>query len=132
MIRRKTPRRSTTNTVNLLSPWTFENIATRRLRRRFAAGAVPLLLLVAAGWTAMNLHANQVEEVLDIEKGERTTLASQTAQLAPVRTFVSAVEKRRRTVSDAMRTEIHFSGVLTQLSSATPADVELTNFAVTL
>src|SRR3546814_10955886 len=80
----------------------------------------------------MNLHANQVEEVLDIEKGERTTLASQTAQLAPVRTFVRAVEKRRRTVSDAMRPAIHFSGVLTQLSSATPADVELTTFAVTL
>lgn len=119
-------------TVNLLSPWSFEALATRRLRRRFVLGAALLVLLLSAGWGVQHLRAGQAGQLLAIEEAERATLSAQTSELAPIRTFVAGVEKRKQTVTEAMRTEIRFSTVLSELSKATPADAELTNVAVML
>lgn len=124
--------RPTTPAVNLLSQWAFEALAVRRLRRRFAVGAVALVLLLAGGWAVQHLRSVQAGQVLAIEEAERATLTSQTAELAPVRTFVTAVAKRKETVSGAMRSEVRFSRVLSELALATPADAKLTNLSVTL
>lgn len=129
---RKHARGATAVSVNLLSQWSFEALATRRLRRRFAAGAVLMVLLLAAGWAVQHLRAGQAEQILTIEEAERTVLTTRAAELAPVRTFVNAVEKRQRTVTEAMRTEVRLSQLLAELAMATPADAELTNVAVTL
>lgn len=125
-------REAAAPTVNLLSQWSFEALATRRLRRRFVVGAVVLAALLTAGWGLQHLRAAQAGQLLSIAEAERATLASQTAQLAPVRTFVTAVEKRKQTVTEAMGAEVRFSRVLSELSMATPADATLTNLAVTL
>lgn len=132
MTRRKDTRTTAAPTVNLLSPWSFEALAARRLRRRFVAGAVLLVMLMSAGWAAQHLRAVHADRILAIEEAERAALTSQTVELAPVRAFVMAVEKRKQTVTEAMRTEVRFSRVLAELSMATPADAELTNTAVTL
>lgn len=124
--------RATVPAVNLLSRWSFEALATRRLRRRFVVGALVLTTLLAAGWGAQHLRAAQAERLLSIAEAERATLTSQAAELAPVRAFVTAVDKRKQTVIEAMRTEVRFSRVLSELSMATPADAALTNVAVTL
>lgn len=124
--------RATVPAVNLLSQWSFEALATRRLRRRFVVGALVLTTLLAAGWGAQHLRAAQAERLLSIAEAERATLTSQAAELAPVRAFVTAVDKRKQTVIEAMRTEVRFSRVLSELSMATPADAALTNVAVTL
>lgn len=126
------PRTSATLSVNLLSAWSFEAMAARRLRRRFAAAGVVLLLLLAAGWAVQHVRISQAEQVLAIEQGEQGSLSAQVAELAPVRSFVTAVDKRRTTVSEAMAYEIAFSELLTELSLSTPADAELTSVAVTL
>ncbi|PVG81530.1 hypothetical protein DDE18_16070 [Nocardioides gansuensis] len=125
-------REAPTPTVNLLSQWSFEALATRRLRLRFVVGAVVLAALLTAGWGLQHLRAGQAGQLLSIAEAERATLASKTAQLAPVRTFVTAVEKRKQTVTEAMGDEVRFSRVLSELSMATPADAALTNIAVTL
>jgi hypothetical protein len=125
-------RKATTLSVNLLSQWSFEALATRRIRRRFAVGAVVLAALLTAGWGLQHLRAAQAGQLLSIAEAERARLASQNAELAPVRTFVAAVDKRKQTVTEAMGAEVRFSRVLSELSMATPADAALTNLAVTL
>ena len=118
--------------VNLLSPWSFDAIATRRLRQRFVAAGCALGLVVAAGWGVQELRANQAEQVLTIEKAESARLAAQTQALTPVRIFVSSVEQQKKTVSETMSNEVQFSRVLDGLALATPADADVESIAVTL
>lgn len=118
--------------MNLLSPWSFEALQARQLRRRFAGAAALLVLVLAAAWALQHLRAVQAEQVLAIEEAERTTLSSQVVELAPVRAFVSAVDRRATTVSEAMRAEVRFSELLAELAMATPADADLTDVAVTV
>lgn len=132
MSRATTRGRVTTPTVNLLSSWSFDALAARRLRRRFATGAVLLSLLLVGGWAAQDIRADHAEKVLLLEEAERAALTAQTAELAPVKTFVAAVAKREQTVTETMRTEVRFSRVLAELAMSTPADAELTSISVTL
>lgn len=132
MSRRSGTAPAGTPAVNLLSPWSFEAMAARRLRRRFVLAGIGLVLLLTAGWAGQHLRAGQAEQILAIEQAERSSLAQQTAELAPVRTFVAAVAKRQQTVSTTMAGEVRFSRLLSELSLATPADAELTSLSVTL
>lgn len=119
-------------TVNLLSPWVFEARATRRLRRHFALACVALILLVAAGWGIQSLRVAQAQQILTIEQAETTRLANETRVLAPVRSFVTAVEQQKRTVQEAMATEIYFSQVLDGLRTATPSGATVESAEVVL
>lgn len=132
MTARRPGRRTAEVAVNLLSPWSFESLEARRLRRRFAGAAALLVLVLAAAWALQHLRAVQAEQVLAIEEAERTTLSSQVAELAPVRAFVAGVDKRATTVSETMRGEVRFSELLAELAMATPADADLTDVAVTV
>ena len=132
----KRPARTTAHSavpvVNLLSPWVFESLATRRLRRRFAVAAVALALLVGAGWAVQHLRIGQAEEVLRVEKQETTRLTAQTNELAPVRTYVATVGQQKVVVQEAMADEVYLSRVLTGLRNATPAGAAVETMSVTL
>jgi hypothetical protein len=118
--------------VNLLSPWVFEAIALRRLRRRFAISAIVLLLLVAGAWAGQHLRIQQAEKALEVEQAETARLTAETNELAPVRDFVSGVERQMLTVKETMATEIYFSRVFQGLQRDTPAGAEITSLQVTL
>ena len=121
-----------TPTVNLLSRWSLEALAARRLRKRFAVGGVLLTLLLVACWTAQELRVGRAEKVLGVAEAERASLTGETAALAPVRVYVAAVAKRKQTVTEAMKAEVRFSRVLAELAMSTPADADLTSIAVTM
>lgn len=118
--------------VNLLSPWVFEAIALRRLRRRFAIAALTLLLLVAGVWAGQHLRIQQAEKALEVEQAETARLTAETNELAPVRDFVTGVERQMLTVKETMATEIYFSRVFQGLQRDTPAGAEVTSLEVTL
>jgi hypothetical protein len=118
--------------VNLLSPWVFETLATRRLRQRFTMGCVLAVLLVTAGWGLQSLRVTQAEQVLRIERAETARLAAETQTLAPVRAFVATVEQQKVTVQTTMAREIYFSRVLESLRAATPAGAGVESAVVTL
>jgi Tfp pilus assembly protein PilN len=119
--------------VNLLSPWVFEAIATRRLRRRFTVAAAVLALAVGAGWGVQHLRIGQAEQVLAVEQATTTRLTAQTNELAPVRTYVATVGQQKVLVQGAMADEVLLSRVLTGLRQATPsgAHVETTDITLT-
>lgn len=119
-------------TVNILSPWVFERMAIRRLRRRFALGGFVLVLLIATAWSAQHLRIQQAQQVLDVETAETTRLTAQTNELAPVRAFVTGIEQQKVTVQETMATEIYFSRVLEGIQRDTPLGAEVTSLQVTL
>lgn len=119
-------------TVNLLSPSAFERMATRRLRRRFVAAGLALVVLVAGVWAAQHLRVGQAEQMLAVEKAETARLTEETQALAPVRAFVTGVEAQKTTVQEAMAREIYFSLVLDGLEGATPSGARLESLAITL
>lgn len=118
--------------VNLLSPWVFERLATRRLRQRFTAAAGVIVLLLGAAWAVQTLRIGQAKQVLTVEQAETARLTAKTNQLAPVRTYVAAVGQQKVVVQEAMADEVYFSRVLTGLRSATPRTAEVESIAVTL
>jgi hypothetical protein len=125
-------RRVTLPAVNLLSQSSFERLRARRLRHRFVAAGVVLVLLVGAGWALQHLRVTEAGKLVAVEKAETARLNSQTHALAPVRTFVSGVALQERTVQDAMAREIYFSDVLAGIRAATPSGARLESVAVTL
>lgn len=118
--------------VNLLSPWALDDLAARRLRRRFAAAALALVLLVLAVWGAQHIRVAQAQQVLAVEQAETARLTRDTAALAPVRTFITSVEQRKQLVADTMAEEIYFSRVLDALAAATPAGADVDSVTITL
>ena len=132
MGRRNQPTPLTLPTVNLLSPWVFEAMATRRLRQRFLVAGLVVAMLVGAGWGVQHLRVRQAQQVLVIEKAETDRLSTQTRELAPIRAFVTAVEQQKQTVQDTMSREIFFSEVLDGLREATPSSVTVDSVAVVL
>lgn len=118
--------------VNLLSPWVFEAIALRRLRRRFALAALVLLVLVAGAWAGQHLRIQQAKDDLKVEQAETARLSADTNELAPVRDFVSGIERQKATVKETMATEIYFSRVFQGLQRDTPSGAEITSLQVTL
>lgn len=118
--------------VNLLSPWAFERLAVRRLRIRFVAGGVALVLLAAALWGFQAMRVADAESLLTIEHAETARLAEKTKELQPVKTYLAGVEQQKATVSGAMGTEIYFSKVLAAMRDAAPPGVVLDSIVVTL
>lgn len=119
-------------TVNLLSPWAFEALETRRLRRRFVAAGCGLVLLVSAGWAVQELRVRQAEQVLTVEHAETARLTAETTKLAPVRVYVATVETQKKTVQQAMENEVLNSRVLTALKKATPRGAQVESVLLTV
>jgi hypothetical protein len=119
-------------TVNLLSPWSFEALSTRRLRQRFSVGCLALMLVVAAGWGVQSLRINQSQEELTVAQADSGLLAAETQALAPVATFIAAVAAQKATVQATMAQEIYFSSVLNALQAATPSGARVESAIVAL
>ncbi len=118
--------------VNLLSPAAFDLITVRRLRRRFAAGAVALVVLAAGLWTVQHLRISETRKLVAVEQAETARLNSETRILLPVKSYVAGVAGQETTVKTTMAREIYFSEVLDGIRRATPVGASLDNLAVTL
>ena len=132
-MKRRTPAVvPTMPSVNLLSQSEFDRRAVRRLRHRFLAGGVVMLLLVAGAWTVQHLRVGEAEKRVAVEQAETSRLVAETQVLAPVRAFVTGVAQQQQTVATAMAEEIYFSEVLDGIRDATPAGADLATVSVTL
>lgn len=118
--------------VNLLSPSAFERMATRRLRQRFVAAGVVLVLVVVGAWAVQHLRVDEAEQMLAVEKAETGRLTAETQALAPVRAYVTGVAAQKVTVQEAMAREIYFSEVLEGLEDSTPSGASLLSLGITL
>lgn len=118
--------------VNLLSHAHFERMAARRLRQRFVAGGVGLVVLVGAAWGAQHMRVDEARKLVAVEQSETTRLDSETHRLAPVEAFVSGVKAQVSTVEGAMADEIYFSEVLDGVRDATPVGAQITSLSVSV
>jgi hypothetical protein len=118
--------------VNVLSPWSFEALETRRLRQRFGLGCLLLTLIVGGGWGVQFLRVNHAEHALTDVQAETGLLTLETEELAPVRNYVSSVQRKKLSVQEAMKQEIYFSQVLDGLAAATPGGASVESAAVAL
>jgi hypothetical protein len=110
----------------------FDAIATRRLRQRFAAAAVVLMLLVGAGWTVQRLRIGDAQQELTISQARTARLTAQTRQLAPVRSYVATVGQQKATVQTTMKNEVYLSRVLAGLATATPVGAVVGTVTITV
>lgn len=117
--------------VNLLSPATFVQLATRRLRRRFVGAGVGLVLVVAAAGTAEHFRVVDAERALATEQVETARLVDETLALAPVRALVDGVTRQTQTVDGAMAGEIYTSDAIGALILATAYDVRIETLTLT-
>lgn len=118
--------------VNLLSPWSFEAISTRRLRQRFSVACLALALVVAAAWGVQHVRVTQAEQELRVEQAQAQLLTAETGALAPVKAFVASVEQQKATVQETMAREIYFSRLLDALQAATPSGAKVDSAIVAL
>ncbi|GAB3781057.1 PilN domain-containing protein [Nocardioides ungokensis] len=118
--------------VNLLSQSEFDRMAVRRLRKRFVAGGVALVLLVGAGWFVQHMRVNDAQKLVAVEQAQTSRLSSQTQTLTTIKTFVTGVAAQKATVSTTMAREIYFSKVLAGLRAATPSGTSMQSISVTL
>ena len=118
--------------VNLLSPAAFDLLAARRLRIRFAVGALALVVLAAGLWTVQHLRISETRKLVAVEQAETARLNSETRTLLPVKAYVAGVASQQQTVSTTMAREIFFSRVLDGIRRATPVGASLDNVAITL
>ena len=119
-------------TVNLLSQSEFDRMAVRRLRQRFVAGGVALLLLVGAGWFLQHQRVSDAEKLVAVEQAETNRLSAQTQTLVTIKTYVTGVAAQEQTVQTTMAREIYFSKVLEGIRTASPTGTSLQSIAVTL
>ena len=132
-MKRRAPEVSPTMpSVNLLSQSEFDRMAARRLRRRFVAGGLGLLVVVGAATAAQHMRISEAEKVVAVEQSETDRLTAQTQVLAPVKAFVNGVAVQERTVQGAMADEVLFSDVLGGVRDATPPGAQLASVAITL
>jgi len=118
--------------VNILSPWVFERMAVRRLRRLFTLAGLLLVLLAVVGWLIQGLRIDQAEQVLAVEQAETARLTADTNELKPVETFVATVGQHQLSVQNNMAAEIYFSRVLEELQNATPYAANVESVSVAL
>jgi hypothetical protein len=119
-------------TVNLLSPWVFEELRVHRLRQRFVVAGIGLAVLLGLVWTGLELNLHAAEAELRGEQATTTGLTAQMKDLAPVKTYVNGVIHRVATVHSATYDDVAFSQVLSSLNDATPDDATLTSISVDL
>lgn len=117
--------------VNVLSPWTFEQLATRRLRQRFVAAGLVLLVLLVSAWAVQHVRVGQARLVASVEQAETARLTEEVQALVPVRTFVTGVEQQKTAMQQTMQQEIYFSDVLDGLQAAAPASARFDSVVVT-
>lgn len=117
--------------VNVLSPWVFEQMATRRLRQRFVAAGLALVLLLVGAWAVQHVRVGQARLVESVEQAETARLTEEVRTLVPVRTFVTGVEQQKAAVQQTMQYEIYFSEVLDGLQAAAPASARFESVVVT-
>jgi hypothetical protein len=132
MSRRKEAQPATLPVVNLLPESAFERMAAVRLRRRFVAGGLALVLLVGGAWAYQHVRVAEAEKLVAIEEAESARLTTQTQKLQPVRVFVNGVALQELTVKLAMADEVFLSEVLEGVRDATPLGAQLTTVAVTV
>jgi hypothetical protein len=118
--------------VNLLSPRTLQRLAVRRARRRLVAGGLVAVVFVGGGWVVQSARLNSAHQQLTDAQAATAPLSSELNALAPVATFYSELDARKTAASSAMAAEVLFSAALTDLNSRTPANMLITNLAVTL
>jgi hypothetical protein len=118
--------------VNLLSRSDLDRISVRRLRNRFVAGGVALVLLVGAGWFVQHQRVNDAEKLVTIEKAQTDKLSGQAQELTAIKTFVAGVDGQKQVVATTMAKEIYFSRVLSGIRGASPTGTTLQSITVTL
>lgn len=132
MSRRKEAQASALPLVNLLPESEFARMSARRLRYRFVAAGVALLLLVGGAWAVQHVRVGEAEKLVAIEQAETARLTARTQELQPVRVFVNGVALQEATVQSAMADEVYLSEVLDGVLAATPVGAQLTTVAVTV
>ena len=79
-------------TVNLLSQSEFDRMAVRRLRKRFVAGGIAMLVLVGAGWFVQHTRVNDAQKLVTVEQAQTNRLSSQAQTLTAIKVFVTGVD----------------------------------------
>jgi hypothetical protein len=132
-VRRRAPQIvPTMPSVNLLSQSEFDRMAARRLRRRFIAAGLVLVVGFGAYGAVLRMRTGEAHKLAAVEQAETGRLTARTQVLAPVKAFVNGVAVQQRTVDDAMANEVFFSDVLTGIQDATPPGARLVSLNVTL
>ncbi|QCW51819.1 PilN domain-containing protein [Nocardioides dongxiaopingii] len=123
---------SVSASVNLLSPWVFEEMKVRSLRHRFLAAAAVVLVVIAATWGLLRMTLANAETDLRADEQAASGLQQQITELADVRTYVGNVAVRTGDVEDTMAHEIAISKVVRALDEALPEGAAYTSIVVTL
>ena len=129
---RKSGGTSALAAVNLLSPWVLEELAVRRLRMRFLAAGIALVVLVAGAYGVLWMHLDNTREELRGDDAVAAGLNKQIKDMNDVQTYVGDVTVRGKAVATAMGGEVAFSGVFVELRQAMPGGADLTGLTVTL
>ncbi len=106
--------------VNLLSPWVFQEMRVRTLRQRFVAAAVVLLLVVAAAYGLLRMTLANAEADLRDDEAATGELQTQIAELSDVSTYVGNVALREAAVSETMAREVDVAQLMRSLDEALP------------
>lgn len=118
--------------VDLLSPWVHEQLRVHRWRTRLLAAGVALVLVIGGAWTYQRLALAGAAADLRGEEAVAGQLTREIAALAPVQGYLDGVERRARTVQQAMLSDVDFARVLRELAASVPTGAGIDTLAVDL
>lgn len=118
--------------VNLLSPWVLDELRVRRLRLRFLAGGVVLVVLLGLGWAGLRMSLASAQRDLRDDQAITDALQDQVTDMAPVRAYAASVDVRNRQVAETMSSEVAFSRAAVKLQAALPRGADLDSLELSL
>jgi Tfp pilus assembly protein PilN len=114
--------------VNLLPARYAERIVERRWTGAVAGGLLLLLLLLGLLGLGQSRRLARAESQRATEQVRTQQLTARRTELVPFRELAEGIITRERLLSQAMHTQISWSGVLAGLSAVFPPDATLTSF----
>ncbi|WP_340537196.1 PilN domain-containing protein [Nocardioides sp. GXZ039] len=118
--------------VNLLSPWVFEEMRVRNLRQRFIVAGIVVLVILAATWGLMRFTLANAKDDLRKDEAAAVELQRQINELGDVKVYVGNVTIRGKDVAEMMAYEVSVSKALDALAASLPNGAKYTSVKITL
>jgi Tfp pilus assembly protein PilN len=122
---------ATSPRVNLMPPEIAEAARFRQIQALLGAGIGLAVVVVALLYLNAHNSVSSAQTELDQAVQQQASLQTKLDSLASVAQTFAAVEARQAMLSQAMGSEVRWSGVLSDLSIRMPSNVWLTGLTVT-
>jgi Tfp pilus assembly protein PilN len=118
--------------INLLPPEIRERQRARRQTVAVAAAGLLVIVLLAGFYVLQQISLTGVQSDLDAQRARSRDLQAQVNELGQIDEIIAEIEDREELLVSLLQNEVHWSGVLRDLSLIIPSTSWLTAMSATI